>query len=86
MGILVLNNFERPNISTFMSEVWDIKGDRNFEMTREKVNESMTNDFLDQQNDWCRSITSSGCRVDHKPNSSRLCWQEHMLDMNLPWN
>ena len=38
------------DISTFMGEVYETsRGDRNFEMTREEVDESMTNDFLDQQ-------------------------------------
>ena len=36
------------DISTFMTEVYETsRGDRSFEMTREEVDESMTNDFLD---------------------------------------
>ncbi len=57
------------DISTFMSEVYETsRGDRNFEMTREEVDESMTNDFLDQQAGLdIDPLQVQDVRVDHQP-------------------
>ena len=57
------------DISTFMTEVYETsRGDRNFEMTREEVDESMTNDFLDQQAGLeIDPLQVQDVRVDHQP-------------------
>ena len=57
------------DISTFMGEVYETsRGDRNFEMTREEVDESMTNDFLDQQAGLdIDPLQVQDVRVDHHP-------------------
>ncbi len=56
------------DIATFMSEVYETsRGDRNFEMTREEVDESMTNDFLDQQAGLdIEPLQVQDVRVDHQ--------------------
>ena len=57
------------DIGTFMSEIYETsRGDRNFEMTREEVDESMTNDFLDQQAGLdIEPLQVQDVRVDHHP-------------------
>ena len=57
------------DIGTFMDEVYETsRGDRNFEMTREEVDESMTNDFLDQQAGIdIDPLQVQDVRVDHTP-------------------
>ena len=57
------------DISTFMDEVYETsRGDRSFEMTREEVDEAMTNDFLDQQAGLdIDPLQVQDVRVDHNP-------------------
>ena len=57
------------DISTFMSETYETsRGDRNFEMTREEVDEAMVNDFLDQQAGLeIDPLMVQDVRVDHNP-------------------
>ncbi len=57
------------DIGTFMDEVYETsRGDRYFEMTREEVDEAMTNDFLDQQAGIdIDMLQVQDVRVDHSP-------------------
>ena len=57
------------DISTFMDETYETsRGDRNFEMTREEVDEAMVNDFLDQQAGLeIDPLLVQDVRVDHNP-------------------
>ena len=57
------------DISTFMDETYETsRGDRNFEMTREEVDEAMINDFLDQQAGLeIDPLLVQDVRVDHNP-------------------
>ena len=57
------------DVTTFMDEVYETsRGSRNFEMTREEVDEAMTNDFLDQQSGLdIDPLQVQDVRVDHNP-------------------
>ena len=57
------------DVTTFMDEVYETsRGSRNFEMTREEVDDAMTNDFLDQQSGLdIDPLQVQDVRVDHNP-------------------
>ena len=57
------------DVTTFMDEVYETsRGTRNFEMTRDEVDDAMTNDFLDQQAGLdIDPLQVQDVRVDHNP-------------------